>query len=189
MKILILGWGSLIYDLDGLPVEGNWQTNGPILPIEFSRISQKGVRSGCLTLVVDPINGASVPTQFILSARHTLAEAIADLKKRERVLNENRIGFVNLLNGTMASWAMENHPEACQTVKAWAIANGVDAVVWTALTSNYQQVRGKPFSVSDALLYMQSLDGDIKKKATSYIRSAPETTETPLRREVSRSFR
>lgn len=188
MKILILGWGSLIYDLDGLPVEGDWQTDGPVLPIEFSRISQKGERAGCLTLVVDPVNGAPVVSQFIPSARHTLVDAIADLKKREKIPNESRIGFVDLRSGARAPWAMERHPEVCTTIKDWASLRGADAVIWTALASNYLQCSGKPFSVAAAVHYLQGLKDDIQEKALAYIRRAPESTQTPLRREVSRLF-
>ena len=49
MKIAILGWGSLIWNQNGLPVKGQWKKNGPVLPIEFSRVS----RDGRLTLVID----------------------------------------------------------------------------------------------------------------------------------------
>jgi len=50
MKIAILGWGSLIKEPCELPIAGEWQKDGPLLWIEFSRISQRGARAGCLTL-------------------------------------------------------------------------------------------------------------------------------------------
>jgi hypothetical protein len=54
LKIVILGWVSLIWDPRGLPREGPWQEGGPIFPIEFSRVS-----NDCrLTLVIDPVDGS-----------------------------------------------------------------------------------------------------------------------------------
>lgn len=36
LRIVFLGWGSLIWDPRELPVIGDWQSGGPVLPIEFS---------------------------------------------------------------------------------------------------------------------------------------------------------
>ncbi|MDU1189996.1 MAG: hypothetical protein E6990_18890 [Enterobacter sp.] len=42
MKIACLGWGSLIWKSGALPVAGEWQTDGPSLPVEFCRVSDGG---------------------------------------------------------------------------------------------------------------------------------------------------
>jgi hypothetical protein len=52
MNIAILGWGSLVWDQRVLPTESEWNSEGPRLPIEFSRVSQ----DGRLTLVIDSCN-------------------------------------------------------------------------------------------------------------------------------------
>lgn len=83
MKIAILGWGSLIGEPRGLPIAGEWQPDGPRLWIEFSRISQRGVRAGCLTLVIDERCESEVTTLHVLSQRSELPTAIADLQARE----------------------------------------------------------------------------------------------------------
>jgi len=42
-KIIVLGWGSLIWDPRELKIKNSeWQKDGPNLPIEFARISQDG---------------------------------------------------------------------------------------------------------------------------------------------------
>ena len=46
--IACLGWGSLIWDPKDLPIESGWHTDGPHLPVEFTRVSG-GER---LTLVI-----------------------------------------------------------------------------------------------------------------------------------------
>ena len=66
MKIAILGWGSLIWLPKDLKFDTNsgWKENGPVLPIEFARIS----KDGRLTLVITP-NGTEVPTLYAVMSR------------------------------------------------------------------------------------------------------------------------
>lgn len=96
MNIAILGWGSLIWDKRDLPIVGDWQAGGPVLPIEFSRVSG----DGRLTLVIDEQNGADVTTRYARSERVNLSEAVASLQKRENNPPKERIGFVNLVSNT-----------------------------------------------------------------------------------------
>jgi hypothetical protein len=134
MKIAILGWGSLIWDKRDLPIVGDWQMHGPVLSIEFSYISS----DGRLTLVIDEKNGTAVTTQFARSACDNLNDAVASLRKREKTTKE-RIGFVNLMSNTERDWSRQHHPTACDRIKAWARTHNWEAVVWTALTSNFRR--------------------------------------------------
>lgn len=173
MKIAILGWGSLIWDPCGLPLRGKWQTGGPILPIEFSRIS-----GDCrLTLVIDPEYGAPVPTRFALSARHDLEDAVCDLRTREGTVLR-RIGYVDVTQGTQCSRCQQ----IGDTVKTWTEAHGFDAVVWTDLPSNFEEKIGCPFSLDTALEYLNKLPQHAAKRAREYVEKAPPEVDTPLRR-------
>lgn len=80
MNIAILAWGSLIWQPKDLLfyTEFGWKEDGPILPIEFARIS----KDGRLTLVITE-NGTFVPTSYTLSKHETLDEAILNLAVRE----------------------------------------------------------------------------------------------------------
>ncbi len=51
MKIAILGWGSLLWQPKDLQFDKGigWSENGPMLPVEFARIS----KDGRLTLVIE----------------------------------------------------------------------------------------------------------------------------------------
>ena len=50
LKIVYLGWGSLIWDYSNLPIN-SWKQSELELPLEFSRISDYG--HGRMTLVID----------------------------------------------------------------------------------------------------------------------------------------
>lgn len=114
MRIAIIGWGSLIWDPRELPREGTWQSGGPRLPIEFSRVSQD-----CrLTLVIDYENGAATQTRYVLSPRVDLDDAIEDLRVREGT-NKKRIGFVDLKYDKDSGQICSDHQKACSEVKNW----------------------------------------------------------------------
>jgi hypothetical protein len=133
MKIAILGWGSLTWDSRDLPIFGTWQKDGPILPIEFSRISN----DGRLTLVIDERNGVKVPTRYALSSRTDLELAITDLQHREGTPNRDRIGFVDLQRNRQSDRALSTAPATCERIRLWAWKNRFDAVIWTALGPNF----------------------------------------------------
>ena len=58
MKIVCLGWGSLVWRPESLKIQRQWFNDGPLLPIEFTRQS----RDGRLTLV---INKGSKPVRVL----------------------------------------------------------------------------------------------------------------------------
>src|ERR1039458_8655913 len=146
MKIVVLAWGSLVWNQRTLRIVGDWQPGGPVLPIEFSRISG----DGRLTLVIDPQNGVPVSTLFARSEFENLNDAIANLREREKTSVE-KIGCVNLISGTERDYSRQQHPAASDAIKSWAQGNGWDAVIWTALISNFEQERKQPFSVCAAV--------------------------------------
>jgi hypothetical protein len=71
--IVILGWGSLLWDRRAAFDEqrGEWQFDGPNLSLEFSRISK--TRAGALTLVIDPINGERCSVAYASEAGVSLS--------------------------------------------------------------------------------------------------------------------
>jgi hypothetical protein len=171
MKIAILGWGSLIWDQRDLPTLGVWQKGGPVLPIEFSRISS----DGRLTLVIDEKNGVPVKTRYVESGSGTLGQAIEDLRKREGT-SKSMIG--------VASTTINNAKAGSDSIKAWDADHKWDALIWTGLPSNFEDIKRIPFTVENGLTYLSSLAGEEKAKAREYIDRAPEEVITPLRRAV-----
>lgn len=180
MRIAILGWGSLIWDQRDLPISGDWERGGPVLPIEFSRISTRGERAGCLTLVINEQHGVKVTTRFALSPRTKLDQAIADLRIREGTSSDS-IGYVNLVSDTVRVYTRQQHPNACSAIKAWAQAQRWDAVVWTALPSNFDTEKKNPFSVDAAIQHLNGLVEPAKSHALAYLQKAPLEVVTPVR--------
>lgn len=177
-RIALLGWGSLLWE-GGAEFDrwhGPWQNDGPILNVEFSRVSQR--RCGALTLVIDPENGVPVRSAWCLSRRQTIEEAADDLRKREETSPKN-IGSVG--PKMTASDCRFGMPDAIRT---WAKEHDLDGVVWTNLQSNFASSVGTPFSVAAALRYLDSLDGEALKRAREYFERAPSFVQTPLREAV-----
>lgn len=63
-KIAIPGWGSLIWDKrpEFDKHHEQWLQDGPVLKLEFSRISES--RKDALTLVIDGVNGSECKTSY-----------------------------------------------------------------------------------------------------------------------------
>ncbi len=90
MRIAILVWGSLYWDLVNLSFDGNWYFDGPTLPIEFVRVSS-GNR---LTLVINA-ESQIVQTLFCVSTYNAMQAAINNLAEREGTTNLQNIGFID----------------------------------------------------------------------------------------------
>ena len=76
-RIAILGWGSLIWDLEILAphVAGDWLMEaGPSLPMEFSRISPK--RKLGLVVCLDPVVGVECTTNVVESTKSDILSTI-----------------------------------------------------------------------------------------------------------------
>lgn len=172
MKIAILGWGSLIWDPGSLRIKGDWQTGGPQLPIEFSRISN----DGRLTLVIDTENGKNVSSRYVMSSFTNLDDAIENLRKREKTTKKN-IGYATLNAETHRS----QHSGVVSIIREWLRQTNFDAVVWTDLANNFADKRKSPFSIEAAISYLHELTGEAKMEAQKYIMLAPQEVNTPVR--------
>lgn len=181
MSVAIIGFGSLIWDPAGLSpnVKAPWQRGaGPVLPLEFSRISPK--RRESLVVVIDPVHGRPCPTSYILSARSTLESAVADLATREHA-PVNRIGFV-------CRRTRRSHGRFAAILAAimnWTGDRDLDGAVWTDLEANFTSRTGLEFTVSNGLSYLKALDPNGLGEAKRYIDRAPEESDTPLRRALA----
>jgi hypothetical protein len=190
VKSAVLAWGSLVWNPRELQTAGKFMANGPLLPIEFCRVSD----DGRLTLAIDESFGALCKTYSAPSALESLDAARDDLCLREGMADARGIGFVEPASARQSDFALESHPQVVATIGAWTESLRYDATIWTALASNFNEwgKGGEPFSVSAALQYLETLEGEDPAKfaqALTYIRKAPPEVETPVRDEVAKRWR
>ncbi len=182
-KIAVIGFGSLLWDLDDLApkVSGKWKMyEGPVLPLEFSLVSRK--RHFALALVIDYLDGAPCPTCVIDSIRSNISATIADLAEREQMAPSN-IGFIDRDSGQSHSLIKETRETFWRWIKDTAYAGAV----WTDGERNFETMTGKNFNLKTAQDHLWSLKGVSLEEARRYIREAPSQVLTPLRKALEDS--
>ena len=199
--IVCLGWGSLIWDIDGLPVEklkrnlpippwvlspeggdvGDWKPDGPEVRVEFVR------QSSCdrLTLVLYD----AAERQPCLWARMTVGtpnEAVRALTKREyRKIPEEKIDDWSKIN--IGRWSKgKAAPTPIPSLGVWANDRNIEHVIWTKLRPKFCSLPVAP-TEDQAVAYLRRLSG--KKRAAEaekYVRRAPPQIDTAYRRRIIR---
>ena len=179
MHAAILGWGSLLSDPRDLCVHGDWQPDGPRLPIEFARVSGKD--RDRLTAVL--FEGAEpIQTYWIRSGMLTLEGARENLRCREGCRSIDSIGYLT----SRGRHQLAHFAGLRELLRHWLVGRpDLGAVLWTDLRSNFRERTGRDFSVDDGVGWLQNLIKDgCQGAAEDYIRRAPPQTDTPLRRRV-----
>lgn len=172
MNIACLGWGSLIWKPGALPLAGEWYSDGPQLPVEFSRVGDGGELATAIC-----INAPPVPVFWALVAAQTLDEACSALREREQIPAERQDGV-----GTLLVNREQGQPTGL--LSQWALERQIDAVIWTALPPRYMNVEGRVPSGQDAVAYLAALAGERLEHARSYIARVPQQIDTPYRRAI-----
>ncbi|MCP5391912.1 MAG: hypothetical protein H6920_09870 [Sphingomonadaceae bacterium] len=173
-RIACIGWGSLIWEPRDLPLTGDWHSDGPILPVEFARQSS----DDHITLVLVE-SDHRVPTLWAEMKVETVAQAVEALKAREGVPNKSSIG----------RWPNDTQREyiSSDVIAEWAAANGVQAVVWTALLPGMKEKRGSVPTLDELAAHLAKLEGAALAKARNYIANAPTQIATPYREELAKA--
>src|SRR3972149_3128447 len=156
--IACLGWGSLVWDLRELPVQGKWFEDGPLLRVEFARQSS----DGRLTLVLLPTGsgGRSLWARFSVS---DIAEARKALGKREGLSEKNH-------EKQIAIWsAADKHASDPSSIGAWARGLGLNAAVWTALLPRFRGDDGRVPTVEEAVQYLRDLPHEQGRNADARV--------------------
>lgn len=178
MKIAILGWGSLIWQPKDLKFDANigWKQNGPILPIEFARIS----KDGRLTLVITP-NGTEVPTLYSVSSFDSLDLAVLNLAVREGS-GRKSIGYYDKSKDEFSPIDFSFK----ENIKNWIQTTDFDAVIWTDLPEklNLENVTKTEKDPDGRIDYLQKLKGSESALAEEYIRNTPKQITTKYRNQI-----
>lgn len=181
--IACIGWGSLIWRPESLPVCGGWREGGPDLPVEFARQSD----NKRITLVICP-GRSRVPTRWAMldvpdltSARRSLAVREWDRALEKPRWIEENIGSWERATGT-------RHGMEADAILTWASARGFAGVVWTSLPCKFDGVNGAMPSEDDVIDSLRALEGRERDLAEEYIRKAPREVDTPYRRRIAREL-
>lgn len=173
MTIACLGWGSLIWQPKNLKAQKVWFQDGPMLPIEFTRKSDKG--KGRITLIID---NAAKPVRCLwtLMTTENLNEAKESLKDREGT-NDKNIHSITVKE--KADTSIKG------TIQRWLVSKDLDAAIWTGL-SYYEKDR-RP-TIDEVIEHLLKLDYVIGKQAEEYIRKAPKQIDTEYRRQIEKEL-
>lgn len=178
-----IAWGSLLWDPRTLPLAGPFVHAGPMLPIEFSRVSL----DGRVTLVVDPL-AAPVRTWWAPLAVDSLDSAVAELARREGVARERIGDWIGVegragpdVPGTARIRSGRAPLEIRAAIADWLGQQPLDAVLWTALPARGPDGLFERPAVEALLAHLASLEGAARARAEQYIRRAPAPLRTPNR--------
>jgi hypothetical protein len=153
------------------------------LPIEFARIS----RDGRLTLVIHP-GSQKLGTYWAVSELGSLEEARENLRAREGASLETIHSLT--LDGRMEGAIPER---VAAKIGPWLRnQENLQAAIWTGLSSNWNDQRGRPFTAEDAVRYLRELE-DARNHAMAtydhareYVQNAPSQIQTRLRKMIQK---
>lgn len=168
--IACLGWGSLVWDARNLPVHRKWFSDGPLVKVEFLRQS----KDKRITLVLHD-SAEPVRSLWALMTVKAIDDAKKALAAREGISDKN-------IKKHIGCWSRNDPEPACiLEIEAWAVARGVEHIIWTALPPKYDGKCKRP-SADEVLNHLSGLTGPERDNAERYIRRAPAQIDTPHRR-------
>jgi len=168
MKIVSLGWGSLIWNPGDLKCSPEWQADGPALPIEYARVS----RDGRITLVIVE-GGPTSPVLWSPLTVDNIDEAVKMLAAREDTDDLGRIG--RWLPGGKGDYL------GLDVIAAWATERQFDGVVWTALPPGFKDSRGTKPALRDLISHINGLTVEQRASAAEYVEKTPKQIATDYR--------
>jgi len=169
MKIICVAWGSLLWKWEPLKLVNGWQSDGPLLPLEFARDSDDTPE---LAIVLTP-HASPTHTYWSLLDTANLDQALSWLREREKIHPENPQGVGIVRRG---------QPETdFRPILDWLNVSEADAVIYTALPPKFDGVEGKIPTLAQALDYLQRLPDADREAAYDYLEKVPANISTPYR--------
>ncbi len=173
MSIRVLGWGSLIWDPGNLNIASEWNPDGPPLPIEFARFSNRNR----LTLVL--VEGSPLqPTLWATSGCASLEAVRKDLREREGT------GVAGTSSCRKRALAPPG-PSTLRIVWEWLQGQDCEGAVWTSLGPNRPGNQRGLTSDDERIAWLRGLVASGNAGAArEYFERAPVQIATPLRQRI-----
>lgn len=181
MSTAIIVWGSLFWDPRNLETIGQWFFDGPVLPIEFARISS----DKRLTLVIKPTY-KKITTLYAISSNEDYTVARENLRQREKTNNIGNIGFIDFK--TNAYHVRSNNLFILDILRQWNENKGFNAALWSDFSPNFTVKTRKAFTSENIIEYIHNLDDDARHLTLEYIYRTPKQITTQFRNEIERHF-
>jgi hypothetical protein len=176
-KIAILSFGGLVTNTKKTAalVKTKWTNkNGPQVPIEMCRVS----KTEKLVLAVSEENGVNNAVYFATAKETDLNKAIANFMKIENI-GEKQIGVLDLKQ-KVASERANKFANVSRNIAQWAKKAGYDGVIVNLLGRAFKDRINVPFTVENAVKYVQGQPAKVKKEQVAYLKSIPAGINTPV---------
>jgi len=179
-RIACLGWGSLIWKQEKLPVHSGWDEDGPELPVEFARQSKRDKKISLVICESSP----RVRTFWALLNVVDMRAAKEALAEREGIRNANArtVGFWDAATGS--AQGMEN-----VAIADWAASRNLAGVVWTSLSCGFADRRGVMPRGEEIVSYLRTLEGTDLAVAREYVCKTRPQIDTPYRRLIEETLK
>lgn len=163
----------MIWDPRELPIRRCWHEDGPLVRVEFARLSS----NGRITLVLHE-SAEPVRSLWALMTVHDVWNARKRLAKREGISARN-------VDKDTGHWpGSDPNPTCISSLDTWAGCKGITDVIWTALPPKFPGVgHGYPSSFQ-VVKYLSGLHGPGRDAAEEYVRNAPAQIDTEYRRRI-----
>jgi len=186
MRIACLGWGSLIWDPRELPIRGSWFEDGPFIKVEFARQSTDGRMTLVLTECDNVVRSlwALMDCKHIEKAKKALCMREGSCKHKPKCKDE-----CNKCESESIGWFSRFEDSESKELKVegleqWLQQKNLDAVVWTALPPQFNNIRCPVPSEAEVLNYLKLLRGPKRTYAKEYIQKAPPQIDTNYRHAI-----
>ena len=169
MKIACIAWGSLIWKTGFLPLASQWHADGPLLPLEFARISDVNRELALVLCEGAPLK----PTRWAYLNAEDVKTAREMLRQREKITPQHPewIGSVPTLDAMPLD----------ARISQWLQKRELDACVWSALPPKSTGQNGRQLTAEEAVAYLDGLTGDVRAHAQDYLQRIPADIATPYR--------
>jgi len=180
-RIAVLGWGSLIWDRQNLKRSTGWFSDGPCLSVEFARVSSHS--RATLVLVDDVVASRSL---WARSSLDEMSKAAENLRLREGptkpdwIYQTDSAGTRNILDEPIEGLSIDK-------VEEWLERRpDLSGVVWTGIEPD-----GFDLSLleREVVAWLSKLlEKGEHARAEEYVRKAPSSIDTPVRRAIQEAF-